>query len=487
MTAFYIRVPVTGAIQHFLPIDGTPHKVIFQATDVRKEKTGVHAKVTIALGYQSNVTVLAESTFNVGREEDRIRLGNHALSEPLWAPPKAPRSTAAARKPVEGVVSTNPLHALNTRVEPFLNHELLLFCRGLWEFQLDEVVAEERGGSEERTAASYILEPYILEDGSTIAFGPPGAGKSWIAYLWAILIDAGMAWPWPVKQAKVLIINLERSVKSVDDRVGDINEALGLPRDRKILRIDRRGSTLVNVFEQARRAVKKYGVGLVVLDSLSRAGVGNMNGNEEMNAAMDLLNSLGCAWLVLGHTSREDGSHLFGSQMSDAAADLMVRIHSAKSQIMGADGQVHTTLGIGPAGTKANDVPLPPLTIQRLEFDKKGLVAIAKAEPGEFLDIENNARSTDPTDAIRKYLLGVGAADIATMSKDLEVPKRALASALARRAEFRIVRRNEEGTVFYGVQELKVAAEDPGVPDYSPADPDFEQPSFDEFTQDYAI
>lgn len=467
MTEFYVRTP-NGAIQHFLPIEGTKHRVIFQANEVRQEKTGVHAKVTIALGLWADErysnTVLAEDTFNVGRSEDRIRLGNHAIKEPL--------------------LQEGQLKAVASRVKDVLPHELLLFTRGLWEFELDQVTAVERGGAEERVPISYRLEPYLIEGGSTIVFGPPGAGKSWIAYLWAVLIDAGMAWPWPVKQTKVLFINLERTAESVDARLGDINASLGLPRSRPLLRIDKRGSTLVNVFEQAKRAVKRHHVGHVILDSLSRTGVGNMNDNDAMNRAMDMLNSLGCGWLVLGHTSREDSSHLFGSQMSDAAADIMVRTVSAKSQLRTATGAIHTTLGVGVLGTKANDVPLPGLTITRFEFDRDGLVGVQKAEAGEFLDIENTARSTDPTDAIRKYLLGVGAADIATMSKDLEVPKRQIASALARRAEFRIVRRNEEGTVYYGVQDLKTAPDEPPLPDYAPIEEEAEQEQFefDEFS-----
>lgn len=462
MSEFYVRTP-TGAVQHFLPVEGTQHRVIFQANEIRQEKTGVHAKVTIALGLmvaeRMTTTVLAEDTFNVGRSEDRIRLGNHAIKEPL--------------------LQEGQLKAVATRVKDVLQHELLLFTRGLWEFELDQVVAEERGGAEERVPIVYRLEPYLIEGGSTIAFGPPGAGKSWMAYLWAVLIDAGMAWPWPVKQAKVLFINLERTKQSVDARLGDINASLGLPRSRPLLRIDRRGSTLVNVFEQAKRAVAKHKVGVVFLDSLSRAGVGNMNDNDAMNRAMDMLNSLACGWLVLGHTAREDSSHLFGSQMSDAAADVMVRVLSAKSQIRTPSGAIHTTLGVGMVGSKANDVPLPGLSIQRFEFDRDGVVGVQKAEAGEFLDIENTARSTDPTDAIRKYLLGVGAADIATMSKDLEVPKRQIASALARRAEFRIVRRNEEGTTFYGVQDLKQAADEPPEPEYTPEE--VTQPGFEDY------
>lgn len=463
MTDFYLRVPETGAIQHHLPVEDTLSRLILQATDVRQERTGVHAKVTIAIGTTAeghlSTTVFAEDTFNVGRSEDRIRLGNHALKDPLF--------------------KKDPFKPLLPRIEPVLHHELLLFTRGLWEFEVGVDVGELLAGSEERIEADYLLEPYLLRNAGTIAFAPPGAGKSWTGILFGVLVDAGLAYPWPVKQTRTLYVNLERSRESFLHRLADVNEALGLPRNRPLHSINMRGSTLQAIEERLKRYIAKQKIELVIIDSLSRAGAGNMNDNEPANKAMDVLNGLGCGWFLLGHTAREDSGHLFGSQMFDAAADIMVRVMSQRSQIRSPVG-VNSTLGIGLIGTKANDVALPPLTVMRLEFErKKGLIAIQKAEPGEFLDIENTAHGDDPTEALRKYLLGVGAADIATIARDIGVPRRKVASALARRAEFRIVRTSDEGKAYYGVQELRVA-EDPGIPDYTPEEVD-PQPGFEDY------
>lgn len=461
----YLLLP-SGAVQDFLELDGTPHRVILQAADVRKEKTGVHAKVTIAIGLwtpdarlkeggKHNTTVLAEDTFNVGRSEDRIKLTNHALKEPL--------------------LLEDPWKGLAPLFKDKLQHRMLNFTRGLWEFLVSEDIGELLAGAEEREPADYLLEPYILRKAGTIAFAPPGAGKSWIGILIAVLVDAGIAWPWPVKQSKVLYVNLERSADSFARRLADVNEALGLPRTRPIHVINRRGDTLFAITDRLQRYIAKHKIELVIVDSLSRAGAGNMNDNEPANKAMDLMNGLGCAWLLLGHVAREDSGHLFGSQMFDAAADIMVKVTSQRSQIKSTLG-VHATLGVGLSGTKANDVEMPPLTIQRFEFDKvRGLVAIQKADSGEFLDIENAVRGDDPTDAMRKYLLGVGAADIERISRDIGVPKRKVASYLARRAEFRIVRTDSEGKAFYGVQDLRSSDDDPPPPDYMPEPVDPQQ------------
>ena len=462
MTDFFQRTE-TDAVQHQLPLGETGGRLILQATDVRQERTGVHAKITIALGMMTDrrlsTTVLAEDTFNVGRSEDRIRLGNHALKDPLF--------------------KKDPLKPLLPHVEPVLQHELLLFTRGLWEFHVgNEDIGEHLAGAEERTPPQYLLEPYILRRAGTIAFAPPGAGKSWTGILMGVLVDSGLAWPWPVSQATVLYVNLERSKASFQSRLADVNEALGLPRNRPLHAINMRGATLASIEERLKRYIAKWKIDLVIVDSLSRAGSGNMNDNEPANKAMDMLNGLGCAWLLLGHTARDDAGHLFGSQMFDAAADIMVRVVSQRSQIRSAMG-INATLGIGLLGTKANDVPLPPLTITRLEFERgKGLIAIQKAETGEFLDLENTARGDDPTEALRKYLLAAGATDVATIAKDIGVNRRKVASVLARRAEFRIVRTDGD-KAFYGVQELHVSPDEPPPPDYMPEEVEA-QPGFED-------
>lgn len=280
----------SGAIQVSIPVEGTEHQIVLRAQNVRKERTGVHATVTVGV----DGMILEEDTFNVERREDRTRLGNAALKNPI-------------------------IQDLAPRLKLILDHELLLFLRGLWDFEVGKNEPERRGGALTRTSPPWLVKPYILAKSGTILFGPPGRGKSWTAYAMAVMCDAGYQFFYdvPVDGAPAMIVNLERSAESVDARLGDINVTLGLPRERALLRLDRRGRKFQDVADSVARVVEREGVALVVLDSLSRAGYGDLNANEDTNRGMDALNGLGTAWLAIGHTPRGDETHLFGCHSED--------------------------------------------------------------------------------------------------------------------------------------------------------------------------
>ena len=50
------------------------------------------------------------------------------------------------------------------------------------------------------------------------------------------------------------------------------------------------------------------------------------------NKTVDMLNKLGCAWLAIGHTPRDNANHLFGSQMFTAAADMEWKINTVNEE-----------------------------------------------------------------------------------------------------------------------------------------------------------
>ena len=412
-----------GGIQRSIAVEGTAHRVILRATDVRKERTGVHATVTIGI----DSMVLEEDTFNIGRREDRTRLGNSALKNPL-------------------------IGDLKDRLALFLDHELLLFLRGLWEFDVGKHAPMRRGGVIKRVSPPFLLAPYVLRNAGTILFGPPGRGKSWIAYSLAVMVDSGNSFFYGLEQAPAMIVNLERSEISVDARLGDINECLGLPRERELLRLDKRGRKFADVAESVRRVVEAEGVGLVVLDSLSRAGYGDLNDNEDTNRGMDALNGLGCAWLAIGHTPRGDEGHLFGSQMQDAAADIMVALASEERIDRSTSAAGKITLGIGLKGVKANDVRTPPLSILAFEFDEVGLSGIRKPRPAEFLTLENAAVVEDTRGQVKAYLASEGKASPSAISRDLGIPRTSVQSILTRGEEFAVVDQSGR-TTLYGLAE----------------------------------
>ena len=410
MPVEYVRTEA-GFVEYQQIIEGTDHKLVLRAEGVRKEKTGVHAKVTIGV----DTMRVDQDTFNIGRREDRTRLVNSALKSPQ-------------------------ISELKPRIESILEHEMLMFLEGLWEFEVGRNAPEKRGGSVQRTAPPWQLKPYLLQKAGTILFAAPGFGKSWTALALAVMVDAGYKFFYEVEQGPVLFVNLERSAESVDIRLADVNAALGQPRERPLMRLDRRGRRFVDVADSVRKICQSDGIAMVVLDSLSRGGYGDLNANDDSNAAMDSLNSLGTGWLALGHTARGDATHVFGSQMQDAAADITVQLISEER----VDKYGKVTLGIGLKGMKANDVRKPPLSILAYEFDELGLVGIRKPRPGEFLTIENESVGLDMRSQVSSYIRQEGAATATAIARDTGLNRSKVSALLASGPEFSGERKGRE-------------------------------------------
>ena len=159
---------------------------------------------------------------------------------------------------------------------------------------------------------------------------------------------------WPVSRAKVLFINLERSALSIQRRLGLVNTALGLDADRKLLTLNARGKSLVDIKDVVAATVAKYDVGLIILDSISRAGQGSLIEDRPVNAIVDTLNNLAPSWLALAHTPRSNESHVFGSVHFEAGADVVVKLLSERTE---------DTLGIGLEIVKENDIGRTPKQI----------------------------------------------------------------------------------------------------------------------------
>jgi hypothetical protein len=198
-------------------------RLSLRAGDIHRERTGVHARLEIA----ANGRVLAWGLINTDRDEDRVRLTN---------------SAARLLNNGHGDIYT----------KEFLKKDVDDFCRKLWDAEVARFEPAYDAGLEP-APPDFILEPFILRGGGTICFAPPGRGKSWTTMLMAVSIDAGISNVWPVTQAKVLILNLERSRTQYMRRIGAINRALGLPQSRPIAVLHARGRSLRDVIESARR------------------------------------------------------------------------------------------------------------------------------------------------------------------------------------------------------------------------------------------
>ena len=367
---------------------GTGNTLRYMAKDVRKEKTGVHANVLISL----NWVTLAWSNFNIERDEERVRLSNSAYKH---LDPKA-----------------NALDLAEFPAQPF-KHALDLFCLGVWDHVVDTDMGENMEGDESIGPPKLLLGNYILDGGGTIMYAAPGRGKSYTAMAMAVSLTWGRDVVWSLTEARaVLYINLERSRDSMRWRLARVNKALGLEPETPLPFLNARGKSLNDVYEAAARTVEMHSCQVVILDSISRAGVGDLNENQPVNRAIDMLNRLAPTWLAIAHTPRADETHVYGSVHFEAGEDIGVGLIAQTSS----DG---LRTGVGLRVDKGNDLPRNlPLGIHAMEWDERGLIGIRKASVREFPELAGQEKQS-LEDLAMEYLLAVGQATAEEIGKQL--------------------------------------------------------------------
>ncbi len=383
-----------------------------RAENIRRAPTGLHARVSFSVDDRR----IAWDTFNIEREKDRIHLVG---------------STWSKLERVQGIKDDLTRDYLQTILDEF--------CAAVWPLWTERLAPEALGDGDEVEPIKMLLSPYITAGGGTILFAPPGRGKTYLGLAMAVSIDAGMSELWPVTRNRVAYLNLERSRDSFLRRLKLVNVALGLPIDRKLLVTNARGWNLSDVVDGLEGIVEAKGVACVFIDSLSRAGYGNLNDNAPANAIMDSLNGLGVTWVAIGHTPRGDENHVFGSQMFDAAADVTVQVLSQLKD----DG----TLGLGLKVTKANDIAKPPLQIYAMEFDKYGLACIRPARDSEFLEVEAQ-RSQGMAGQVKEYLKMAGLADATAIAKELGFARQNVSELLNSDSTFQRIRKDGRSVLF---------------------------------------
>ena len=328
----------------------------YVAEDIRREKTGVHAHVSITI----NHLLLASDNFNVERDPERVRLANSAykhLDTDAYSLDRAEMPANTAK------------------------HALDVFCIGLWNELVGLQVGGQMEGNPNAQPADRLVGDYILRDAGSILFAPPGFGKSNTALLMGVSSAYGVEKLWKLGDAFLpLYINVERSAASMAARLARVNQSLGLPGNSSLPFLNARGRSLTDIREAAKRTMDQEGCDWIIYDSISRAGQGSLVNDDVANKVMDLLNGLSGTWLALAHSPRADDAHAYGSQMFDAAADLTIQL---KSQVSN-DGM---STGVSLEVVKANDIAKAPARIHIFEWSNNGLAAVRPGKPGEFAEM----------------------------------------------------------------------------------------------------
>lgn len=388
--------------------------------DVRRERTGVHAKIKITVNWIG----LASSNFNIEKDEERVRLANSAYSH-----------------------LEEKTHDLDRAAftKKHMKHALDLFCEGLWDYEMGAQMGDWMEGDETIPPARPLLGNYVLEGAGTILFAPPGQGKSYTAMAWASSLMYGIDRIWPLTDTRIpLYVNLERDAKSMKGRLAAVNRALGIDPRSPVPFLNARGRSLSDVFEAAKRTIKQHGCEVVFYDSLSRAGGhGSMKEDDTANRIMDMLNALCPTWVAVGHSPRADDTHVYGSQMFTAAADVEVQLKSQTSRNEGCTG-------VGLTVEKANDIPTGAMTMHVLEWGEFGLTGIRKPRVGEFAEIEAmQHRSLE--EEIEDFIRTNGPQSATVIGRTLGKNRANVAALLSRSPRFEKLPNKDGREVLYGL------------------------------------
>ena len=245
----------------------------------------------------------------------------------------------------------------------------------------------------------------------------------------AMAVNYGANHYWNTEQGEALYVNLERPDSTIPPRILGVAEALGLNSNSSLSVLNGKGATLVDIKDVMEEYIHENNITFVVLDSISRAGTGDMKEDKVATATIDMLNKLGTSWLAIAHTPKYDESIYYGNSQYEAGADVMLR-HSA--QIIDDDGSMAVLLEV----TKANDMPVPKPMGLHYSFNENGIKGIrfaAKEETAGLIDKEKNLYSS-----LKDYLDEVGAKTATELAKTFAVERSAITDQL------KIMFRNKE-------------------------------------------
>ena len=377
----------TGVLAKRLIFDG--YQINFIANGLHPRSTGPHA--TISICEQSPNFKITEqdphgktivyTTFNIGKNEDRTRLANAAYK--LLVP-----KDENLYSPYKTVGYDND----------FLKVDLDRFCiqiEQVWESQFES----ELTTGDPTLIQKHRIYPFAVSDGGTIMFARPKSGKSFLALAMAVSIDSNVNKFWQVQKCPVLYVNLERSARSMQQRLGNVNRALGLKPNRPLRFLHARGRSLKDIVNPIKRAMSKHNIKYVILDSISRSGMGDLTSNDVANRITDSLNSIiekgdnERGYLAIAHTSWSE-EHVYGSIHFEAAADSICSVKTSKNE--------YNELGVQLQVDRGNDVSSGvELPMLKFAFNEFGLSGISSASADDFPDLIPDTLS----ERISKYLI----------------------------------------------------------------------------------
>ncbi len=209
----------------------------------------------------------------------------------------------------------------------------------LQEWRQGSPMVELDGNIDVPALAKWLVQPIIQLNNPTLIYGPGSTGKSWFGQYIAVLADASMSHGgFDVEPCTVLYLDWETDQIELGSRVTMIRRGLGLEGTAHIL-YKSMNQGLYTDIEKIREICLEYSVGLVIIDSLGSACMGEPESAEVVLRMFSSLRSLGVSSLCIDHTNKE--GTLFGSVYKFNSSRQV--FEAKKSQV---EGQNQLVLGL---------------------------------------------------------------------------------------------------------------------------------------------
>ena len=150
---------------------------------------------------------------------------------------------------------------------------------------------------------SYLVDPIIVQGQPNMLFGDGGLGKSLAAIWMASMVTEGWQAPWPTMPGRVLYLDWEADHAEHHRRLKRIANGLGFDSPSAIGH-RRCVGALAGDTEILSRAVKKYAIDMVIVDSANPACGGLPNDLDAVQNFFTALRHMEVTSLIIAHVPK---------------------------------------------------------------------------------------------------------------------------------------------------------------------------------------
>lgn len=166
-------------------------------------------------------------------------------------------------------------------------------------------------------AREWILESLFPDRFPSIIYGAGGLGKSYLALYLAILACLGgqrfLGYPFLLEMLNVLYVDFELDGEEQAERAQKVARGLNLPDVPTNLYYYEPDKNLLRVLPEIRGLIKRYGIRLVIIDSIGASGTDGESVQDVVRLLTELKN-LGIATLVLDHQGKLQAGERYGNK-----------------------------------------------------------------------------------------------------------------------------------------------------------------------------